>query len=129
MGYTTPLPRPVWPQLSPLPCEEDYYRDPDPAAWADPHRRRSYRRLRIQRHARYLRNLSWRRSLLGADIAARLEAGRSAAESAWLLDHELTQRFSHQRPRDGLCDCDFYFVEDRRWWWPFPEDEWEAPGF
>lgn len=128
MGYTTQSPRPIWPQLSPLPREEYFYRDPDPTAWSDPHRRRAYRRYRINRHEEYMRCLSWRRSLLGADISRRLEAGRSAAESAWLLDEELTRGFSHRRPLYGLCECEHYYSDQQIYWWPFPEDEWAPPS-
>lgn len=118
MGYTAQLPR-----LCPLPREEYYYHEPDPAAWSDPHRRRSYRRHRIHRHAESMRALSWRRSLLGADIQQRVDAGRCAAESAWLLDEELTRRFSHRRPDYGLCECDLYFSHENLPWWPFREDK------
>ncbi len=91
--------------LSPLPREEHFYHNPDPAAWSDRHRRRAYRRDRINRHAEYLRSLCWSRSLLGSDLRQRVDASRSPAEAAWLLYDELTRSFSHRIPYYGLCQC------------------------
>ena len=64
--------------------------------------------------------MHWARTMLGADIRTRLEAARSSAERAWLLDEELTRRFEHRRPRYGLCECEHEFFGYELYWWPFP---------
>ncbi len=124
LGYHPPRFTPLW---QPLPSEEFYYPTPDPTRWKDAKLRRQYRRQRMARHQLYLSALSWRRSLVRADLERRLKAARCGAESAWLLDEELARWFGHQRPRHGPCTCEHEYFGEAAAWWPFPEVEWEEP--